>query len=116
MGLPRDLRLRHPHDFERLRQQGKTYRHRLLLINLAANTLPHNRYGIVTGKRLGKAVIRNRVRRLLRESLRQLDPLLQTGYDVVVVAHPPILEQPQGQIQRIVFEVLRQTGIVRQDE
>jgi ribonuclease P protein component len=48
------------------------------------NNLDHNRYGFVTSKRLGKAVVRNRVRRRLREIVR-LTPAA-SGYDIVLSA------------------------------
>lgn len=112
MGLPRQLHLRQTQDFDRLRRSGKTYRHRLLLLNVLANDLTHNRYGVVTGKKLGGAVVRNRVRRLLRESLRGIHPRLQSGFDVVIVAHPAAVGQPLAEIQRTISMLMRQAGLL----
>jgi ribonuclease P protein component len=112
MGLPQRLRLRRSEDFERLRHRGRTYRQRLLLLNTAPNEVGHNRYGFITGKRLGNAVIRNRVRRLLRESIRSLNPRLRVGYDLVIVAHPAAVGQPLTTIQRTLIELLNQADLL----
>lgn len=112
MGLPRPLRLAKSDDFARLRREGQTWRGRFMLINIAPNSLPHNRYGVVTGKKLGGAVIRNRVRRLIRQTLRQATPHLQVGWDIVLVAHPTIVGQSQSDISRAFDTLARQAGLV----
>jgi ribonuclease P protein component len=48
------------------------------------NQLPYSRYGFVVSKTVGKAVVRNQVRRRLREGIRTL--LVQPGWDIVVIA------------------------------
>lgn len=58
----------------------------MLLLSVLPNALPHNRYGFIVTRRLGKAVERNRLRRRLRELLRLLHPQLQQGYDLVIIA------------------------------
>jgi ribonuclease P protein component len=83
-----------------------------MLMNVAPNTFPHNRYGVVTSKRLGGAVIRNRVRRLIRETLHQATPTLQQGWDIVLVAHPSIVGQPLSDITRAFDALVRQAGLV----
>ncbi len=95
-----------------MRQEGRAYRHALMLISVLPNSLEHNRYGIITGKRLGNAVKRNRVRRLLREALRLAHPHMRTGYDVVIVAHPGAVGKPFSAIQRTVIELLHQAKLV----
>lgn len=105
------LRLRDSRDFDRLRREGRPHHHRAVTVSLAPNTLPHNRYGFVTGKRLGKAVVRNRARRLLRAAVQQLHPHLKTGFDVVLIAKPALVEQPFHDVKRIVSELLRQAGL-----
>jgi ribonuclease P protein component len=110
--MERRLRLRRSQDFLRLRQQGHSSGHRMLAFNYMANGLPNNRYGFITSKRLGNAVTRNRVRRILREVVRSLHPHLNTGYDIVIVARPAIVGQPLTVIQRIITEKAHQAGLL----
>jgi len=88
--IARPLRLRRPFEFERVRRQGRSWSTPLVVLAVLPNDLGHNRYGFAVGRRIGKAVARNRVKRRLREAVRDLHPGLRQGYDVVVVARGPL--------------------------
>ena len=80
--------LRSRADFDRIESKGRTRTDRLLIIRFVPNDLDHDRFGISTGRRLGNAVQRNRVRRRVREILRPLTVRDGDGWDVLVVARP----------------------------
>jgi ribonuclease P protein component len=85
----RDQRLRSAADFLRVREVApRALAHRLVVLYVAPNELERTRVGITVSGRVGKAVVRNRVRRRLREALRSRLDALETGVDVVVVARP----------------------------
>lgn len=111
--LRKPLRLHRRDDFERLRQHGQTRAHALMILSLLPNDLPHNRYGFIVSKQIGSATIRNRVRRLLRESVRLTHPHLKTGYDLVLIARRPLVGKPYAVVDRTVYELFRQAGLVR---
>ncbi len=108
----RHLRLRHRQDFARLRREGKTLRHPYFMLSYAPNALAHNRYGFITSKHLGKAVARNRVRRLLREVIRHNHSFIYSGYDIVIIARSKIMEQPFDSIERNVCEQLKRAKLL----
>lgn len=114
--MHRRLRLRRAEDFARLRQQGQVYRHPFFILSLSANGLTHNRYGFITGRKLGNAVTRNRVRRVLREAVRQLHPELKTGYDTVIIARPFASQQAFASIQQAVKEKFSQAAMIVEKE
>ncbi len=95
------LRLRRPADFARVRRFGTVARHPVMSISVSANGLVRNRYGIVTGKKIGIAVVRNRIKRRLRAALTELHPLLRQGFDIVVIARRALSAQPFSKIRRI---------------
>ena len=95
------LRLRRPVDFARVKRCGVVTRHPAMSISVCANGLVRNRYGIVTGKHVGIAVIRNRVKRRLRAAITELHPLLRQGFDVVLIARRGLSAQPFGELRRI---------------
>lgn len=75
--------LKQNRDFQRTYKKGSYKAGRFLVVYARENRLPHNRIGITTGKRFGNSVQRNRVKRLIRESYRQLAPAVKQGYDLV---------------------------------
>ena len=80
--MRKELRLRRRKDFDNVFRRGRSWSNELLVLRTLPNDLPNNRYGFVTSKKLGKAVVRNRVRRRLREAVRVLS--LEPAWDVVV--------------------------------
>ncbi len=112
--MQRRFRLRDSRDFARLRRGGRTVSAGGLLLSFMPNELEHNRYGFVTGKVLGNAVVRNRTRRLLREAVRQFHPRLKSGLDVVLVARPALVGKPFSVVQRILEELCFQARILQE--
>lgn len=110
--MERRFRLRRAEDFARLRQSGKTIQNRYILLSHASNGLAHNRYGLVTSGRVGGAVMRNRMRRLLREVVRAVQPQMRVGHDVVLVVRTPLTQQPFDSISRIVTDLFRQADLM----
>jgi ribonuclease P protein component len=88
---PRLVMLSRPQDFAAIQERGTTRSNPLLSARFLQTDLPATRFGISTGRRLGTAVVRNRVRRRLREALRVMAPSFQPGWDVLIIARPGIV-------------------------
>jgi len=84
-GLCRSQRLRKKSDFLAVRLQGGTVRDGLLLIGFLENDRAFTRLGLAVGRRLGHAVCRNRIKRIIREAFRRERPGFPKGLDLVVV-------------------------------
>lgn len=85
-------------DFARLKEEG----HREICGTLILNWLPdrHLRLGVVTGKKVGSAVVRSRARRLLREVFRQHQHELSEPVSMVLVARHSIAETSLENVRR----------------
>jgi ribonuclease P protein component len=72
--------------FLRAYRKGKRAYHKFYTLHYLPNGLPVNRLGLSVGKKCGKAVVRNRIRRLVRESYRLSEARVKRGYDLVFAA------------------------------
>jgi ribonuclease P protein component len=97
-GLPPEHRVRKRRDFEKAYEEGKKVVMPEFALFGRPNGLPHSRLGITTTRKLGKAVIRNRARRLVREAYRTHRDRLPHGFDLVVVVRAPLLDGTVGQL------------------
>lgn len=106
------MRLRRPQEFRRVWNEGRSWAHPLFVLWLApAPDAAAPRVGIVASRKLGKAVQRNRARRLLREAVRRLYPQLAGGYDIVLVARAAILEHREPEVRAALQEVCSRAGV-----
>ncbi len=88
--FPKTSRLLNSRDFRKVREKGKSSQGRLLRLGvLKDSNTKRARIGLITSKRVGGAVDRNRTRRRLREMIRAILPSIAPGLDVVVVAKSP---------------------------
>ncbi len=93
--------------FQRVYRKGKSLVHPILVTYVTKNHLPYNRIGITATKKIGKACKRNRARRLIRESYRQLEPTLSKGWDLVFVARTKTTFGRCQDVQKVMEEQLR---------
>ena len=84
----------------------------MLVGRFVRNDLETTRFGFATGKRLGGAVIRNRVRRRLREELRVMASSFQPGWDVLIIARPAMVSSDQETLVAALRRVLRSGGVL----
>jgi ribonuclease P protein component len=85
-------------DFAALQAGGRSRVHPLVILRFRANQLGRTRYAISTARRLGNAVVRNRIRRRLREILRGDRLHIGSGWDVLIVARGPAAAASQADL------------------
>jgi ribonuclease P protein component len=83
--------LRKNKNFQAVYRVGKSYANRQLVLYILPNNTNERRVGFAAGKRLGNAVTRNRVKRLLRETYRLNQFHLNSGFDVIIVGRQAIV-------------------------
>ena len=80
--LPRRRIIKRRSDFQRVYRSGRSFANRYFVLYVFPSDGVRGRVGFAAGKKLGCAVTRNRVKRLLRESIRPKIPQLKCGYYV----------------------------------
>ena len=110
--LPRAHRLTKRGDYARVRHHGRSRAHPLLILVVAPNGGETTRVGLVVGKRIGTAVVRNRVKRLLREAARARVSCLPPGYDIVLIARQEAAGAGLGDITVAVDTLLQRERLL----
>ena len=77
------ITLRKNVEFIKVFSKGMVYHGSIVVMYLKGNYKNINRLGIVVSKKTGKSVVRNRIKRLIRENYRLMEQRLKTGYDIV---------------------------------
>jgi ribonuclease P protein component len=112
-GLGRKSRLKLGRDFVRLRQSGQRAVNGCLIANwLRLSGDVPSRLGVVVSKKVGGAVVRNRAKRLLRESFRLHQHELAQAVDLVLVARSSIAGRHFAEVEKDFLATLRRAGLL----
>jgi ribonuclease P protein component len=103
-------RLRARKDFVSVYRKGRAWVSQFLVLRALPNDLPHHRCGFVVSKRVGKAVVRNRLKRRLREGLRPL--AVQPGWDVIFLARPLAARASYHELREAIANLLSRARLL----
>ena len=110
--MQRKFRLTRSTDFKRVRRTGKSYAHPFVVLVVQASEAPRVRVGVTAGRSVGGAVQRNRAKRLLREAMRPLLPILLPGWDLILIARPALLSKSLQDIRQVLTSLLRRAQAI----
>jgi ribonuclease P protein component len=99
-------------DFQKAFDTGRRFSSRYLVIYAVPNGLDFSRLGLAVSKKIGNAVIRNRTRRRLRESVRKRLGERLLKYDFVIVARTAVVEAAFAELDRMIAKTF--AGLVNE--
>ena len=106
--------LKENHVFRRLYHRGNSAANRYLVFYCRPNGSKQSRLGFTVSTKLGHAVVRNRVRRRLREIYRLHEAELLPGYDIVIVARSRAMEADFAELTRAFLTLAGRTGLMQE--
>jgi ribonuclease P protein component len=112
--VQRNFRLTRSEDFKRVRRDGKSYAHPLVvLIALKSGNTEQGRLrvGVAAGKSVGTAVYRNRTKRLLREAMRTLIPNIASHADLILIARPALVSASLAEVRAALINLLERARL-----
>jgi ribonuclease P protein component len=114
--MQKQHRLRANADIERLRREGRSVAHPLLVLLVLANDREISRFGFSVGRRIGKATRRNQVKRRMREAVRHrlARQEVATGWDILLIARRPITDASFQQVDEAIGLLLRRARLMNE--
>lgn len=110
------LTLKDRRAFLRLYRKGKCISGHCMVVYCLKNKTPLTHLGITVSKKTGNAVVRNGIKRRIRESFRLMLPAIKDGYDIVVVARQSCVNAHFTVIQNELHGLLKEATLLEDDE
>lgn len=107
-----ELFLKKKEDFDRVKREGRRCRTSLFDVIFCSSPTEETRIGIVVGRRFGKAVDRNRGKRIFRELVKKNHSLLVQGYDIIIFPKQPVLTISHEPLCDSWVQVLAREGLL----
>ena len=104
------------YEFRRMYAKGKSGVSSCLVVYYRKNRLGHNRLGVTVSTKLGHAVVRNKVRRRLREIYRLHEDRFAPGYDIVVVARVRAVHSSYAVLERDFLRLAKKLQLLPSQE
>ncbi len=109
--MKRRFRVREDRRFREIRERGRAYTVDLLVLCALANDLPYSRFGFAVNSRIGNAVVRNRIKRRLREAVRVQVDRIRPGWDIILIARKPIRSADYHQMEAACARLFRRAHL-----
>ena len=104
--------LRRKSDFSLIYNKGKSVGERYIVLFFRKNGLPYNRAAFLASKKVGNSVVRNRARRLMKESYREMKENLDIGYDIIFIARKTINNLKCADVKKSMGAALKRAKIL----
>lgn len=102
-------------DFQRVYRESKSIVNHQLVLYVRENGLDHSRLGISVSKKVGNSVVRHKIKRLIKESVRLNEDSFHDGYDLVVVARAAAKGLDYHMMERSVLNLAHRKNLLREN-
>ncbi|TXK77754.1 ribonuclease P protein component [Paenibacillus sp. N3.4] len=115
--MEKSYRLAKREDFNKVYRYGKSMaNHQFVLYYLPKAQLEHFRLGVSVSKKVGNAVVRNRIRRIIKEIIRLNKESMTPHYDYIILARKPAAEMDYAEMEKSIWHVIRKASLIKKKE
>ncbi|MDR2976127.1 MAG: ribonuclease P protein component [Streptococcaceae bacterium] len=114
MGIKKSFRIKKSSDFDALFKAKKSFANRAFILYQKESNLPHYRVGLSVSKKLGNAVTRNRIKRLIRAALKDFSSCLVAA-DFIIIARKGVEDYDFAAVKKNLSHLLRKSNIIRNE-
>ena len=111
--MEKKYRLRKNMEFRRVYNGGKSYWNRNLILYVRKNDLENSRIGITITKKIGNAVVRNRIRRRMKEIIRLKLGNIKPGYDLIIIPKKNVQDISYKDLESAMIHIMRISKILK---
>ncbi len=105
-------RLKKNWDFKRVYRYGRTVVSRNIVLYYCPNGLNYNRIGFSISKKVGKSVVRNKIKRIYREAFFRVEEQLCKGYDFILIARKPAVDVSFQEAYKELYNLCRKKQLL----
>ena len=98
-------------DFQNVYKTGHSYANKYLVMYVVKNRTESLRVGISVSKKVGNSIVRHRLTRLIRESVRLNSEQIRKGYDIVIVARSGLVGKKFAETESALLHLIRLHGL-----
>lgn len=110
--MEKSEKLRKNYEFRYVYNKGKVYSNSLLVLYIIKNKNDYNRAGFSVSKKVGKSVVRNKVKRRIRECYRLNSHRIKNGYNMVFISRVRAKDASFKEIEKAMLSLFSKSGIV----
>lgn len=110
--MKRIFHLTRQRDFSRVKKNGKSVHHKLVILVYNPNNENISRFAVVASKKIGNAVTRNRVRRRIKACIQENWTNIEPGWDFVFYSRNAIVEAEYHEIGNAIKHLLIEAGVL----
>lgn len=112
--MKKELRIKKNKEFQEVFQKGVSFANRQFVVYvLKKSGQEHFRIGLSVSKKIGNAVVRNQIKRYIRQAFHELKDEIHSGHDYVIIARKPAAAMGMHEVKKSLIHVLRLAKMVK---
>lgn len=111
--MDKRYRLRNNMEFKRVYKDGKNYWNRNLILYVRKNNMENSRVGYSITKKIGNSVVRNKVRRRMKEILRLNFSNVKDGYDLIFIPKRNVVDISYKELESAILHILKLSKVLK---